>query len=55
MMRITRDCLLSGNANRRSWMALVAPSANELTQAAATLDIPRAFCANAWKARHRAR
>jgi len=21
MLRITRDCLLSGNANRRSWMA----------------------------------
>ncbi|MBN6742148.1 CorA family divalent cation transporter [Acidithiobacillus ferrivorans] len=43
MMRITRDCLLSGNANRRSWMALVAPSANELTQAAMTLDIPESF------------
>jgi len=43
MLRITRDCLLSGNANRRSWMALVNPSALELSQAAMTLDIPESF------------
>ena len=43
MMRIIRDSLLSGNANRRSWMALTDPSTSELTQAAATLDIPESF------------